>query len=201
MKNEQLDEKNKNLFSQLKNGDENARKSIILLNKSLVYYLFYKYNFNIFGNDEDIISCGIIGLIKSVDKYDLSKNASFSSYASVIIKNEFIRYYKENKSKINTCTDIIKETDTSIFNFISDPTLDVEEQALLTIQVDELYKAIDKLNEKEKILLEEFYGLNGKVELSAIEIAQKYNITRQYVSYNLKNIRKKLQIKMQSKIR
>ena len=39
---------------------------------------------------EDLISCGIIGLIDAIDKFDLSKNVKFKTYAEFRIKGAML---------------------------------------------------------------------------------------------------------------
>ena len=60
-------------------------------NISLVHYVLLK--FNIAKDQYDyLFQEGIIGLIKAIQTFDISKNNKFSTYAYICIRNEIIRY-------------------------------------------------------------------------------------------------------------
>lgn len=65
-----------------KNKDLNLRNRIILNNIGLVYSAAKKkVKNNTSFTMEDLIQEGIIGMIKSIERFDITKNASFSTYA------------------------------------------------------------------------------------------------------------------------
>lgn len=61
-------------FIQMKNNIPEARETIILHNLKLVFHRYYKRFSSIQIDMDDIISNGIIGLIKAVDTFNLDKN-------------------------------------------------------------------------------------------------------------------------------
>lgn len=63
-------------FIQMKNNIPEARETIILHNLKLVFHRYYKRFSSIQIDMDDIISSGIIGLIKAVDTFNLDKNYS-----------------------------------------------------------------------------------------------------------------------------
>ena len=50
--------------------------------------LYIKYNKNV--EYDDIMGCGILGLIDAIEKFDLSKNIKFETYAGIRIKGAII---------------------------------------------------------------------------------------------------------------
>lgn len=87
-------EQEKDLFLKLSSSDENERKQarfrIIMSNVKLVSSIALGYiNKNL--SYEDLISYGIIGLISAVDKFDISKDVRFSTYACYRIER-YIRF-------------------------------------------------------------------------------------------------------------
>lgn len=96
------------LFLRASNGDKIARNKIILDNKGIVYELAFKYNFddNIV---DDLISEGMIALIKAVDNFKLSKNVEFSTYTFNCVEGAIKRFIntKEGDVKVNLAEKLV----------------------------------------------------------------------------------------------
>jgi len=89
---------NEKLIAQYqKSGDLNIRNKIILNNIGLVYSAAKKKikNHSCF-TIEDLVQEGIIGMIKSIEKFDVTKNASFSTYAYYWISQQMDRAIMNN---------------------------------------------------------------------------------------------------------
>lgn len=80
-----------------KNKDLNLRNRIILNNIGLVYSAAKKKvkGYTSFTM-EDLVQEGIIGMIKSIDRFDIAKNASFSTYAYYWISQQMDRALMNN---------------------------------------------------------------------------------------------------------
>lgn len=85
------------LFKKLKTGDSYARDLIIEGNLKLVLSILRKY-MNRSDNLDDLFQIGCIGLIKSIDNFDISQNVQFSTYAVPMIIGEIRRYIRDNNS-------------------------------------------------------------------------------------------------------
>ena len=86
------------LFKRLKNGDESARD--IIINSNLRLVILFAKGHNCAGlTFLDLIQEGNIGLMKAVDKFDLSKKCRFSTYASWWIKQAIERAI-DNKDRL-----------------------------------------------------------------------------------------------------
>ncbi len=90
------DEKLK-LFERIKKGDKDAREEFINGNLRLVLSVIQKFS-NRGENADDLFQVGCIGLMKSVDNFDLSQNVKFSTYAVPMIIGEIRRYLRDNNS-------------------------------------------------------------------------------------------------------
>ena len=65
-----------------KNGDEDARNTLIERNLRLVAHIVKKYS--TFSSDsDDLISIGTIGLIKAISTFDQSKGTRLATYAAI----------------------------------------------------------------------------------------------------------------------
>lgn len=91
-----LSNKEKNeLLIKIKNGDKDARQKFINSNLKLVLSVVKRFN-NYHENADDIFQIGCIGLIKSIDNFDISQNVQFSTYAVPMIIGEIRRYLRDN---------------------------------------------------------------------------------------------------------
>lgn len=87
----------RSLLLSMKGGDEEARTKFINGNLRLVLSVIQRFN-NRGENVDDLFQVGCIGLIKSIDNFDLSQNVKFSTYAVPMIIGEIRRYLRDNNS-------------------------------------------------------------------------------------------------------
>lgn len=89
-------EKTFELFQMIRLGDRSCRGILIQENLGLVRMIAQKYK----GTKIDFLelyNIGVIGLIKAVDTFDVSRNILFVTYASKCIENELFLFFKKNK--------------------------------------------------------------------------------------------------------
>lgn len=135
------EEKNE-LLIKIKNGDKDARQKFINGNLKLVLSVikrFKKYN----ENADDLFQIGCIGLIKSIDNFDISQNVQFSTYAVPMIIGEIRRYIRDN-NPIRVSRSV---------RDLAYKALIVKEQLLKTTQVEPTIEQISKILgiEKEEV--------------------------------------------------
>lgn len=178
-------------------GDDKARDKLIEHNLRLVVFLAKKYeNTNI--DLEDLVSIGTIGLIKGVNTYKLDKNIKLATYASRCIDNEILMYLRKTKrkrSEISFEDSLSYDADGNELHL--EDVLGTEPD-LTTKNLDEeldkklLYQEIDKLNKRDKEIMELRYGLNGKKEQTQKEVASSLGISQSYISRIEKKVIKRL---------
>ncbi len=83
------------LIGQAQNGCRTARNQVVEGNLRLVLSVVQRFA-NRGENPDDLFQVGCIGLIKSVDNFDLSQNVRFSTYAVPMIIGEIRRYLRDN---------------------------------------------------------------------------------------------------------
>ena len=76
-------------------GDKNARDTLIEENIGLVWSIVKRFQ-NRGVEMEDLFQIGSIGLIKAVDKFDLSYEVQFSTYAVPMIAGEIKRFLRDD---------------------------------------------------------------------------------------------------------
>ena len=89
------DDELNNCFERMKNGDMVARNKIIVHNARIVAYEIMEKFANTQYDLEDLFSVGIIGLIKSIDKFDINEKYMISSYAAKCVDNEILMYLRK----------------------------------------------------------------------------------------------------------
>ena len=93
-----LKEKEKEaLLKKVKNGDNFARDELINGNLRLVLSVIQRFTGR-GENIDDLFQVGCIGLIKSIDNFDITQNVRFSTYAVPMIIGEIRRYLRDNNA-------------------------------------------------------------------------------------------------------
>ncbi|MBU5467729.1 RNA polymerase sporulation sigma factor SigG [Virgibacillus sp. MSJ-26] len=85
----------KELFKKMQGGDISAREELVNGNLRLVLSVIQRFN-NRGEYVDDLFQVGCIGLMKSIDNFDLSHNVRFSTYAVPMIIGEIRRYLRDN---------------------------------------------------------------------------------------------------------
>src|SRR5699024_6460662 len=83
------------LFIKMQDGDITAREELVNGNLRLVLSIIQRFN-NRGEYVDDLFQVGCIGLMKSIDNFDLSHNVRFSTYAVPMIIGEIRRYLRDN---------------------------------------------------------------------------------------------------------
>mgnify|MGYP000880625950 FL=1 len=84
------------LLKKAKNGDKEAKDELVSLNLGLVWSIVKRFN-NRGYELEDLFQIGSIGLIKAIEKFDLSYNVKLSTYAVPMIMGEIRRYIRDDR--------------------------------------------------------------------------------------------------------
>lgn len=183
----------------IENNDEEAKSMLIEHNLRLVVYIAKKFD-NTGVGVEDLISIGTIGLIKGINTFKPDKNIKLATYASRCIENEILMYLrKNNKTKLEVSIDEPLNVDWDGNELLLSDILGTDEDVIskgIESEVEKklLYKAIEKLNHREKVIVEMRYGLNNKdgEEMTQKEVADFLGISQSYISRLEKKIIKRL---------
>ncbi len=151
---------------------------------------------------EDLVNTGIIGLIKAANNYDKSK-ARFSTYAYIKIRGEILDFLRSmdflsrtarNKLKKGKKNELLYDEVTSIISIeenlfknsdklkiadiLASPEKTPEEIAVINDLKFQLAKALEKLSEREKLVLQLIFV----EELDLKSIAKILNISVSRIS-------------------
>lgn len=183
-----------NLF---KSGQEGAREQLVRSNMRLVVKIAndYKYGRMDF---EDIVSNGVIGLLKAIDNFDPEKGA-FSACASTWI-NKYIRmgfdkyraihakrYDRMTQEERSSCiveslNEKVGDGETEFADSLTSDEASPSEVVEKASSIKAMHDAIDgALDSREKFIVRARYGLDGNGPMTLEEIAGRMNCTRERV--------------------
>lgn len=85
------------LLREMRAGNRKAREELVNGNLRLVLSVIQRFTQR-GENLDDLFQVGCIGLIKSIDNFDISQNVRFSTYAVPMIIGEIRRYLRDNNA-------------------------------------------------------------------------------------------------------
>lgn len=190
-------EKEKELFKQIKNNNnEQAKNEIIESHLKFVFDVAKCYK----GKGvplEDLISEGNIGLAKAINKFDENKGIKFITYAVWWIKQSILECLKKrNKISFNEvleddnltnsnndfCFDNVDDNN-EIFNENYDITTEYDDviKELNEVKSNVIKKLLKKLPYRGQKIIIYYYGLDNEEEKNLDEIGQELGITKERV--------------------
>lgn len=179
-------EKEKFYLDKAESGDKEAKDILIKHNLRLVAHVAKKYAN--YGDNDELISVGSIGLIKAVSTYNQGKGTGLATYASRCIENEILMMLRASKKHKNNVSlsepiGVDKEgNELTVIDMIADDKDvidDVERDILMERLVEVTKECLDK---REYDIIKHRYGLDGKGALTQREVANMFGISRSYIS-------------------
>ncbi len=178
-------------------GDKDAREELIVHNLRLVVYIAKKFE-NTGIPIEDLISIGTLGLIKAVNTFRISKNIKLATYASRCIENEILMYLRKSnpvKAEVSYYEPLNVDWDGNEL-LLSDVLGSEPDDIYRELESDDerirLYKAVDSLNKREKMIMTMRFGIGGGREFTQKEVADILGISQSYISRLEKRIIEKI---------
>lgn len=222
------------LILKAKEGDQKALEEAVLKNKPLVVSILKRYHYSS-CDKEDLLSVGMMGLLKAIKQFDPSYEVQFSTYAVPLILGEIKRYFRDdgaikvsrqykelylkierakkefedNNFRTITLEDLENELHeskedilmaieshyypTSLSKPLDEDNLTLidtigENDVKMSIDKMDLYDALDKLDEKERLLIELrfFEGMKQN------DVAKRFFVSQVQISRWEKKILEKL---------
>lgn len=171
----------------LERGEEDARQRLVEHNLRLVVYIARRFE-NTGTSLEDLISIGTIGLIKAVNTYRLDKKIRLATYASRCIENEILMHIRKTanqKTEVSLDEPINMDCDGN--ELLLSDILGTEEDMILRPLEDDvdlcvLRQALGELPQREREIVLNRFGLEGRKEQTQKEVAQSMGISQSYIS-------------------
>lgn len=192
------------VIMQLHHSDE-ARATLVEHNLRLVVYIAKKFeSTGIYL--EDLVSIGTIGLVKAINTFKVEKNIKLATYASRCIENEILMYIRKvSASKCEISIDEPLNTDWDGNELLLSDVLGSDEDSVeyeieMREEREAIRRAVAELEERERIIIELRYGLNGGREMTQKEVADHLGISQSYISRLEKRIIDRLRVVIEGKI-
>ena len=186
------------------NGGGAARQTLIEHNLRLVVYIAGKFG-NTGTGIEDLVSIGTIGLIKAINTFRADKNIKLATYASRCIENEILMYIRKSSGKREVSIDEPLSVDWDgnellLSDILGSDEDDVSRDLEKNEEKKTIRNAIRGLDEREQVIINLRYGLNGGRELTQKEVADMMGISQSYISRLEKKILSRLGEELRGKV-
>ncbi len=129
-----------------------------------------------YGDVEDIVNEGIIVLMDVIEKYDISKNTKFETYASIRIKGAIIDYVRKQDwipRKVKSDYKSIKGAEDELANKFGRTPKDYEVAEHLQIDMKEYNSIVNNAYGTSMLSFEE---LLGEANLRETEVSRGYEL-------------------------
>jgi len=197
-------EEESKILSELESKPD-LRTKLVEHNLRLVVYIAKKFENTGIGI-EDLISIGTIGLIKAINTFKPSKNIKLATYASRCIENEilmFIRKSSNHRGDISIDEPLNVDWDGNEL-LLSDILGSDDDSVYKDLEFYEdkrtIRDAINKLEPREKKIIELRFGLSNGKEMTQKEVADLLGISQSYISRLEKKIISDLKKEIATKI-
>lgn len=189
------------LFEKIKFGDQLAKEKLVSHNIRLVINIVNTKYKDVQYDKKELVGIGIIGLLKAIDKFDITKNIEFSTYATIWINGEISSFFKKIKKYKNLISfeQIIK---------IDHDGNDIKLNDILTddFDMDEYYidhelslilrKIINNLDDIDKRIILLYFGFIDNKTYTQSEISKIVNISQPKVSKIISNTLQKIKTEL-----
>ena len=187
--------KEKRLLKLSRKGNLKAKNEILEANLKFVFDIAKHYTGRGLSISE-LISEGNMGLLRAIEKFDEEKDIKFISYAVWWIRQSMLEAIKKKKMLMMVEIDPADSNDSIFERKIADDederiggasdigfSNEAEEykKELKADQKEVIGKLLNSLNSREKEIIEHYYGLSNKRELTLNEIGKKYNLSSERV--------------------
>lgn len=171
----------------MEQGDKEARNRLIEHNLRLVAHIVKKFD-NTGEESEDLISIGTIGLIKAIESFHPDKGTKLATYAARCVENEILmhlRSLKKSKKDLSLHDPIGMDkegNEITLIDILGTESDEVVDRVQFQIQKSKIYQYLHVLDEREKEVIIQRFGLIDEKERTQREIAKELGISRSYVS-------------------
>ena len=180
-------EEEEKALEKLSKNDIEGRQTLVEHNLRLVVYIAKKFENTGIGI-EDLVSIGTIGLMKAINTFNTDKNIKLATYASRCIENEILMYLRRSskiKGEVSIDEPLNQDGDGNelLLSDILGTEADVTSRRIEDEVDKTLLKAsIEKLNKREKYIMELRFGFNGEKDKTQKEVADMLrNITKLHI--------------------
>lgn len=176
----------KALVKEAKNGNKKSEKLLIEAHLRLVLNIAKKYK-GIGIEMSDLIQEGNLGLYEALRRFDESKNIRYCVYAEWWVRNYMLKALNSNSNE--TCLssiNIVDDDDDIDMDSVQYESQNNKNRIQMTEEESDLDEnevnntvefLLSSLDDRMKMVIEHSYGLNGKEQLTMVELSKIMKIT------------------------
>lgn len=214
-------------------GDQFFQNWLVILNISLALLNAQKYPVLPRLDRDDLISEGLVGLVKASRNFDKTNGAKFSTYATHLIESTIKDALNANRLDVSMPIKMVKrlielkaksheitiDGDDAIYLSYFDPaisldaSLDDDEDQKIEIRsdykdwepefqtirnevIEQVRQSLNTLNQREREIIKDYYGIDRPEPLLQTDIANNYNISEE----RCRQIRRRAESKIKSQL-
>jgi len=178
-------------------GDKNAKDTLVRHNMRLVAHIVKKYNGA--AETDDLISVGSIGLIKAINTYEPGRGTQLATYTARCIENEILMHFRAQKKlagEVSLADSLDGDDDGSSLSLMD--VIAVDDNMLEELDTRDACRKVRHcvatcLTDRERSIITLRYGLDDRPPRTQREIASRCGISRSYVSRIEKRALEKLE--------
>lgn len=161
------------------------KEQLILKNTNLIYVALK--NLNLYDKLDEYFDVAMIGLVRGANSYDESLNYKPSTYLYKCIYNELLLNIRRAKSK-KRIPDYMMDrlstptTDNLTIEDIISNDVDIEKELIKKEQIEILHCEISKLSEREQLVINLSFGINGYEQMTQPDISEELKLSQAQVS-------------------
>ena len=155
------------LIQRAQNGDNKAKEQILLENSGLIWSVVKRFHGR--TEPEDLYQIGAIGLLKCIDKFDISYEVKFSTYAVPMIMGEIRRFLRDDGTiKVSrSLKELAYHAKKIQDNVLKQENRDISIKELsveLDVTMEELILAMEAARDVKSIDISEDYNSENKTQ-------------------------------------
>ena len=136
-------------------GERTARQRLIEAYQPLVFKTALPWRTSV--SIMDVIQEGTVGLIEATESFDWQRGVAFSLFAVHRIRGRMLNFLQREGKRDVACMDAPRADGREPWELLPDTGLSVAEQAELGLMTKELHRALARLPQKERLVLEGVY--------------------------------------------
>lgn len=184
---------NEQLCIQAKSGDQQALNQLVAQNQRFIHKVAYEIwnaqkelNCSLGVEIDDLVQEGALGLIASVDRFQVDAGHKFLTYATPAVRNRMLDYIRkvnptfEAKHSGNSVRldELVKEENTHRHEFVADSRNQNPEQLVTAKEThEEIHHALNQLSARERMYLRYRFGFEDDEEHPLTETAWHFHLS------------------------
>lgn len=173
---------------------QSCRDDLVCDNIRLVYYIFGKLSQTEVStlHKDDIISSGMLGLVKAANTFDTERGTKFSTYAALCIRNEMLMYMRKARryfdQEISLESPVTVDESGAILTIADmlEANENPQDECLAGLMYEEFIKKLTTLD--QRVLGLRIEGYTQK------EISARLGYSQGYIARRIKGIRAKARL-------